>query len=582
MSKELALTKTQEQLRQKMMARLARQSFLRFCLAICPWMVIEESTLLIIYYLERLAFGKISKLMIFLPPRTGKTLLSSLYQAWFMGVTGGNQKMMGISYAATLAKAIGGIVRDIVESPEYAEIFPEISLRESSRGKGEWAAYNTEKPRQQDGSFFAGGAGTGIAGRGWNLGAIDDPLSEQDADSQLVKDGLHEWWGQGFYSRRQPGASRVMIINTRWAQDDLSGRLLETEKNDRGEGLSRQGKKHLEDVKKKAAAKKIGGVQEGDDEPWTVVSIPAELDERTCLILNAFSKQAQEINQEQEDSRAKKEQRPPDNVVSISYSAGDSYAPRRWPLEELAKQKNEMTARAWSALYQQNPSIEEGTILKRKEWRKWPESSPPECIKIITCYDTAFEEGETNDFSARTTWGVFKPPDVPQYSLILIEAFKDRLTLPDLKEEVRSHARHYQPDIILIEKRASGASLIQELRRTGLPVKPWLPPASLLQGRGSKGKVPRAHLASILLEQGLVWYMPRRWADEVIDECTAFPFGKSDDYADTVTMALIYARMRYYLQTWSDGEDREEPDDEDSPSSQRATTRREMARRSSR
>jgi len=543
-------------------------------------MVIEESTLLIIHYMEKLAFGRISKLMIFLPPRTGKTLLSSLYQAWFMGVTGGNQKLMGISYAATLAQMIGGVVRDIVESDEYAEIFPEIRIRESSRGKGSWAAYNTGEERQQDGSFFAGGAGTGIAGRGWNLGAIDDPLSEQDADSTLVKDGLYEWWGQGFYSRRQPGASRVMIINTRWAMDDLSGRLLEAEKNDRGEGLSRQGKKHLEQVRKKVAAKKIGGVAEEDNEGWTVVSIPAELDDRTSLILNQFTAQAQAVNQEQEDSRARKEDRPPEKITRIEYEAGDSYAPRRWPLTELAKQKNEMSARAWNALYQQSPSVEEGTILKRKDWRKWPESSPPECVKVIACYDTAFEETETGDFSARTTWGIFKPAGVPQYSLILIEAYKDRLSLPDLKEEVRSHARHYQPDIILIEKRASGASLIQELRRTGLPVKPWLPPAKLLQGRGSKGKIPRAHLASIPLEQGLVWYMPRKWADEVIDECTAFPFGKTDDYADTVTMALIYARMRYYLQTWSDGEDRAEPDDEDGPSRSRATTRREMARQS--
>ena len=190
----------------------------------------------------------------------------------------------------------------------------------------------------------------------------------------------------------------------------------------------------------------------------------------------------------------------------------------------------------------------------------------PRFSEIIQVYDTAFEESQENDYSARTTWGIFNHRDQlwderakrpvfgpTRVSAMLLDAWRDRVGFPELREEVIQANTDFAPEAILIEKKASGHSLIQELRRKHLPVKA----VSLSGSAGRKGVsgdlVARAHEASLMLEKGCIWYPPRQFAYTVIEEASKFPNGEHDDFVATLVIAWMY--MRRYL-------DLELPDDE--------------------
>lgn len=201
----------------------------------------------------------------------------------------------------------------------------------------------------------------------------------------------------------------------------------------------------------------------------------------------------------------------------------------------------------------QEPTEEGGGIMPAASWRKWNSEFPPECEFIFQSYDTAFEETEKNDYTVRTTWGIFLRPEDGRFACILLERLRKRLDFPKLRENAMEANTEYKPDKILIEKKASGHSLVQELRRAGLPI-------IAVQEKGSK--MTRAHVASLVLEKGLVFYMPRNWAQEVIDECAAYPNGPFDDCVDSCGQAWLYFRRKFYLQMEEEDDNEEDFDGE--------------------
>ena len=501
--------------------RLCRTSLIDFIVAVAPWFVVEEVHLQLTEELEAVERGEIDRLMIFEAPRTGKSqVISRFFPAWYVGKRPQDQ-ILQTTHTAELSVDHGRAVRDLIDDEAYQRIFPGVSLRADVRGAGHWMIEHGLSGQKQ-GEYYAAGVGGRIAGRGWNLGIIDDPLSEQDI-SELARANVRKWYGPGFYTRRQPERNAVILMTTRWAADDLPGYLLDLEKSD------------------------------PNSDRWRVVEVPAILTDEAAATLNRYSSVAAFYDKIRARD-GKTSILVPDNP--IVYKAGDSFAPRRWPLKELVRAKSTMTTRDWSAIYLQRPVAEEGHILKRADWRKWKSSEPPECFEIIACYDTAFEEDEEADYSARTTWGLFEHADLT--NVILLETWKDRLDSKPLINEMVRHAKEYDVDRVLIEKRASGSWLIKEARRHRLPARGWLPP---MRGNRNKGKVPRAKMASFALESGAVWHMDRQWAEEVIDECAEVPFGKHDDVADTVTMALIDLRERWKLEI--KGVDDFEPEDDE-------------------
>ena len=158
--------------------------------------------------------------------------------------------------------------------------------------------------------------------------------------------------------------------------------------------------------------------------------------------------------------------------------SGNPLWPGFWKKEELDAIKAEIPVSKWEAQYQQNPTSEEGAIVKREQWRIWEDDYPPDCEYIIQSWDTAFEKHNRADYSACTTWGVFqKEGEKGQYlpNIILLDAFKDRMEFPDLKQKAFEMWKEWNPDTLIVEKRAAGSPLIYELRKMGIPLSEYTP-----------------------------------------------------------------------------------------------------------
>lgn len=531
-------------------------SLIAYTRAIAPWFIVEEVHCVIASYLEAVAKGEIDRLMIFAPPRTGKSTMSSIiFPSWWTGKFP-TDKIMQIGYKTDLPKRFSRQVRGILASHEYQTIFPGVGIASYARAAGYWQYFDINDEylnAAKHGEYQAAGVTAGIAGSGFNLGNWDDPLSEQDKDSKIAKDRVWEWWGAGFYTRRQPERNAIVGTMTRWATDDLAGHLLDAEKN--------------------------GG------DKWEVCNIPAILDGDTARKIYIIAKAYDAL----------------DDVKEMK--AGESFSPVRIPTKELLRSKANMTTRDWLALYMGAPVEDEGAILKVKWWKLWPKKTPPECVFTFQMYDTAFEEHERADYSAMTTWGVFEytgRDGRTTFNMILLDKWKRRIEAPDLPKVVTAfchglnafetdeekrqvfsiiHGENvpyvpslitaHKPDSVMIENKASGITLIKELRRRqkpAIPVRPWNPPRGL-DGKASKqmGKFARAQLSTLVFEQGAVWYMDRDWSAEVIDECGKCRFdgsGESDDLPDTVTAAVIYVRQTYRVELEAEINEKQEAESE--------------------
>ena len=233
--------------------------------------------------------------------------------------------------------------------------------------------------------------------------------------------------------------------------------------------------------------------------------------------------------------------------------SGNPLWPEFWPIEQLEALKAELPVSKWNAQYQQNPTSEEGALIKREWWNVWEDEEPPTCTAIIQSWDTAFLKTQRSDYSACTTWGVFYHPDstgneVP--NLILLDSLKEKYEFPELKKVAYEHYWQWEPDQMIVEKKASGAPLIFELRAMGIPVTEFTP------SRG-QDKIARVNAVTDLFASGMVWAPPTRWADELIEECAAFPAGDHDDLVDSMTQALLRFRQGGWLRTDMDERDEE-------------------------
>ena len=233
--------------------------------------------------------------------------------------------------------------------------------------------------------------------------------------------------------------------------------------------------------------------------------------------------------------------------------SGKPLWPEFWSLDELDALRAELPPTKWNAQYQQNPTSEEGALIKREWWREWDRPSPPPCEIILQSWDTAFLKTQRSDYSACTTWGVFYHPDDTgrsQPNLIMLDAYKEKLEFPDLKRAAYEKYMEYEPDQMIVEKKASGAPLIFELRAMGIPVTEFTP------SRG-QDKIARANAVTDLFASGSIWHPPTQWAHEVIEECAAFPSGEHDDFVDSTTQALLRFRQGGWVKAESDDWDDE-------------------------
>ena len=230
--------------------------------------------------------------------------------------------------------------------------------------------------------------------------------------------------------------------------------------------------------------------------------------------------------------------------------SGNPLWPQFWSIGELEALRTELPNSKWQAQYQQNPVGNESAIVKRDWWKKWTNDRPPLCDYILQTWDTAVEKNNRADYSAGTTWGVFNyDEDHGMPNIILLNTYRKRVEYPDLKRDVLKEYRDFEPDGVLIEKKASGAPLIYDLRAMGIPVQDFTP------GKG-QDKIARLNAVSDIIASGKVWVPETRWAEELVDEIAEFPSGQHDDLVDATTLALMRFRQGGFLRLPSD-----EPED---------------------
>lgn len=448
---------------------------------------------------------EIDGILINMPPGSAKSTFGSVVvPAWVLGRRPGTN-VIAVTYGQELTYRFARRVRQICRDPVYERIMG-TTIVEGNTAVEQWSLTNGS-------DYKASAVGAAITGMRADLVVIDDPVKDREsADSELIRDKTWAAYIDNISTRLKPGG-KIMMILTRWHENDLAGRLL----GEKWKGQS-------------------GLWRTTDGRLFRIINLPMVAEHADDPLGRAPGEQLW------------KEWFLPSEVARLKKMA----------------EGGGTAARTWSSLYQQRPAPDEGAILARHYWRKWEKSSVPECDHVFLCYDTAFEEDESADFSAMTAWGIFPntsrkpgrsgPMEYTHNHVILLGAWQERVSAADLLDKVTMHAKLFRPDRILVEKRASGIQLIQEMQRLRLPVKAWLPPGK----PGAKGKVPRAHAVAAMLEQGSVHYYPGPRTDLVLDQCSAFPFGTNDDLVDTVTMALSYFRRSGMFETADEELDEDE------------------------
>ena len=340
------------------------------------------------------------------------------------------------------------------------------------------------------GEFYATGVGSALAGRGAHLLLIDDPHSEQDILSGNLEIFAKAYEWYAYGARtRLMPGGRVAVVHTRWSEEDLIGRV-------------------IRDM-----------TQNEDADQFEVFEFPAII-----------------------------ETKQPDGTVSER-----ALWPEFFDLPALKRTKASMPTFQWNAQYQQNPTGEEAAIIKREWWRRWTKERPPPCEFLIMSLDAAAEKHNRADYTALTTWGVFFNEEENMHSIILLNAIKERLEFPELKQMCLDEYRDWQPDSFIVEKKSAGTAIYQELRRMGIAVQEYTP------HRGTGDKHARLNSVTDMVSSGMVWVPDTRWAEQVVEEIAGFPYMAHDDLVDSTVMALMRFRQGGFVRLPTDEEEYELP-----------------------
>ena len=440
-------------------------------------------------HLEAITAGDIRKLLINIPPRHSKsTIVSVMWPMWEWQVQP-EEKFLCASYSGVLSIRDNLKARRLVQSPWYQERWGHLfKLAGDQNAKQRFENDKT-------GYRLATSVGGTATGEGGSRLVLDDPHSAQEAQSDVIRESALEWFDVVWSTRlNDPKRDAMVTVMQRLHEKDVSGHILED----------------------------IGG--------WEHLMIPAEWDgvaRRTSL--GPY------------DPRRK---------------VGELICPERFGEKEITELKQLLGVYGAAGQLQQDPQPAEGGILKTKHFRLWPaDKKLPQFEYLLLSYDCAFTESTTGDPTACSAWAVFTHEGAR--NAMLVDAWDEHLSYPALRERAikdwnteygggpnddNPYGRARRPDRVLVEVKASGQSLLQDLRLARVPAVGYNP--------GNADKVSRAHQAAPTLELGLLWVpesrknpgQPVSWAGPFIKQLEKFPVAEHDDYVDTFTQAVIYLK----------------------------------------
>lgn len=448
--------------------------------------------------LDAVADGRIKRLMISMPPGHGKSYCASHYFPAYYLAKYPEKQIIAATHKQELSDSFGRKVRNTIMSDEHVRIFPDSQVSGDKTAAGEWQT-------TAGGGYHATAVGANVTGRRGDILIGDDLLSGiEAAESEREREKLWAWWAADMFTRRKNKDTPIILIATRWHLGDLMGRLDQAERDGNGEKWER--------VILPAIA--------GDDDP-------------------------------------------------LGRKPGDALWPESFPIDELHRvRKNPATtSRIWASLWQQNPVVDSGGIIDQTWFKWWRSPEPPKVKYVLQAWDTALTANKTSAYSASTTWGVFDDDNgVP--NLILLSAWRERAEWPVLRRMVQRMATDYRddnyklpikpsreraPDTVLVEAKANGQMLIQDLGRAGIVATPFNP-----DKHGDK--IARVRLVTDLIENGRVWLPTmknspdqlRPWARDFMEQCVQFPAADSRDWVDTMTMAFLRIKQSGWVQNTED------------------------------
>lgn len=473
---------------------LARTDFLRFCQYVMPDFETVWYHKLIAEYLDAFVDGRIPRLMIFAPPRHGKSqMVSRLLPAYIMGkVT--NPLVMSASYAAALARKMNVDVQRFMDTKRYQDVFPHIGLGAENVRTGSFkpkrnADYfeicDVDSDRRCGaivGSYTCAGVGGPLTGMGATHAIVDDPVKDaKDADSVRMQENKIDWFSSVLYTRLQTPGS-ILIVHTRWNAGDLAGRLLEQMSSS------------------------------PDADKWVVLNLPALVELGDVL------------------------------HPSDPRKVGDALWESRYPADRLRTIRASIGPRWWNALYKGSPTESEGNIFKRASIQYFNDVSEfggyEAFERLAFSLDLTFDEGDKADFVSIQLMGKTRPnisKGLPT-CYVLIDQVREQVDFVDTMKLLDiMRARHPGVYDIWIEAKANGAALLSILKKSpagkGLRLRAINPTAN---------KTLRYYAVSPIVDAGR-FYVPRNapWLPDYLKEFCNVPLAKNDDQADATVQFIL-------------------------------------------
>ena len=463
------LREREAQLQDGLKRKAARERFTDYCRYVAPDEPPAAHHRILCDALDDVADGIINRLMVFMPPGTAKSTYGTVrFPAYYLGKHSENGIICG-SYSFDLSESFGKKCRNLIDSEVNQALFPRCKLSDDTKSKGDWET-------SQGGGYKAVGVDGSVTGRRGNLLLIDDPVKgRKEADSDTVKETAWNWFKSDFITRKKLGIPlSIIIIQTRWIEDDISGRILP----DDWDGES-------------------GDFEGYDGEMWRVISLQAEAEEG------------------KNDPLGRK---------PGEYLWPEAISPDEWAEIKAGQTAGDM--RNWAALYQQTPSPEGGTFFKR-EWFQYYDELPANLNRYITHDDAVTEEaeGEDPDFTEIGDWGVDPDDNIYAVNWWTGQETSD-VWIDALLDMVKQSGAYVAVGESGVIRRAVEPHLNKRMRQRKIYARiEWLPTIG--------DKFARARNFQALASMGKVRFPRTDWARAVINQLVRFPGTRYDDKVDT-------------------------------------------------